>query len=212
MRPYLLQPLGVILHYVLQLLDLLAGKVWHWRWGISLQRIGIVLDAAGLGVPAGGSSASLTLRQDERVGALAVLDPVQASVAAITTCAATCAAAAAATAAATAAALRPPPLLPFFTARNHQKRRQREPAVAKVVPQHHIRLQVSFTFSRLKPLLCCCGAELPLKLDQTRLDTSQCAPSIQTLDLQSHKLLQTWTHSTFLKSVSPSGLHTSLTG
>lgn len=146
MRPYLLQPLGVILHYVLQLLDLLAGKVWRWRWGVSLQRIGIVLDAAGLGLPAGGSSAPLALGQDERVGALAVLDPVQASVAVITTCAATCAAAAAAAA---AAALRPPPVLPFLTARYHQKRRQREPAVAKVVPQHHIRLQVSSTFSGL---------------------------------------------------------------
>lgn len=141
MRPYLLQPLGVILHYVLQLLDLLAGKVWRCRGGVSLQRI--VLDAAGLGLPAGASSAPLALRQDERVGALAVLDPVQASVAIITTCAATC------------AALRPPPVLPFFTARYHQKRRQREPAVAKVVAQHRVRLQASSTFWGLEPLLCC---------------------------------------------------------
>lgn len=147
MRPYLLQPLGVILHYVLQLLDLLAGKVWRCRGGVSLQRIGVVLDAAGLGLPAGASSAPLALRQDERVGALAVLDPVQASVAIITTCAATCAA--------SAAALRPPPVLPFFTARYHQKRRQREPAVAKVVAQHRVRLQVSSTFWGLEPLLCC---------------------------------------------------------
>lgn len=128
---------------MLQLLDLLAGKLWCWRWGVSLQRIGIVLDGAGLGLPAGGSSASIALRQDERVGALAVLDPVQAPVAIIT------AATSAATAATCAAALRPPPVLPFLTARNHQERRQREPAVAKVGAQHHIRLQVSFTFLSL---------------------------------------------------------------
>lgn len=128
---------------MLQLLDLLAGKVWSRRWGVSLQRIGIVLDAAGLGLPARGSSASLALRQDERVGALAVLDPVQAPVAIIA------AATSAATAATCAAALRPPLVLPFFTARNHQECCQREPALAKVGPQHHIRLQVSFTFSSL---------------------------------------------------------------
>lgn len=114
MRPYLLQPLGVILHYVLQLLDLLAGEVCLWWWRVSLHRVGIELDATGLGLPAGSSSGSLTLRQDEGVGALAVLDPVQASAAVIAAApsSATCAA---------AAALRPPPLLHFFTACYHQK-------------------------------------------------------------------------------------------
>lgn len=125
---------------MLQLLDLLVGKVWCWRWGVPLQRVGVVLDAAGLGLPARGSPASIGLGQDEGVGALAVLDPVQAPVAIIT--AATSAAAAATCAA--AAALRPPPVLPFLTARNHQERCQREPAVAKAGAQHHIRLQVSF--------------------------------------------------------------------
>lgn len=122
---------------MLELLDLLAGKVWLRRWSISLERVGVVLGATGFGLPAGASSASFSLGQDERVGALAVLDLMKASVAVIV--ATTSSTAAAATAAATcAAALRPSPLLPSSAARNHQKCCQREPVVGKVVPQHHI--------------------------------------------------------------------------
>lgn len=121
---------------MLELLDLLAGKVWLRRWSISLERVGVVLGATGFGLPAGASSASFSLGQDERVGALAVLDLMKASVAVIV---ATTSSTAAATAAATcAAALRPSPLLPSSAARNHQKCCQREPVVGKVVPQHHI--------------------------------------------------------------------------
>lgn len=121
---------------MLELLDLLAGKVWLGRWSISLERVGVVLGATGFGLPAGASSASFSLGQDERVGALAVLDLMKASVAVIV---ATTSSTAAATAAATcAAALRPSPLLPSSAARNHQKCCQREPVVGKVVPQHHI--------------------------------------------------------------------------
>lgn len=121
---------------MLELLDLLAGKVWLKRWSISLERVGVVLGATGFGLPAGASSASFSLGQDERVGALAVLDLMKASVAVIV---ATTSSTAAATAAATcAAALRPSPLLPSSAARNHQKCCQREPVVGKVVPQHHI--------------------------------------------------------------------------
>lgn len=60
--PYLLQPLGIILHNVLELLDLLAGKVWLRWWSISLERVGVVLRAAGFRLPAGASSGSLSLR------------------------------------------------------------------------------------------------------------------------------------------------------
>lgn len=60
--PYLLQPLGIILHNVLELLDLLAGKVWfRWR-SVSLERVGVVLRATGFRLPAGASSGSLSLR------------------------------------------------------------------------------------------------------------------------------------------------------
>lgn len=174
-----------------------------------------MLDTTGTGLrlPAGSSPASLTLRQDEGVGALAMLDPVQASVAVTIAAGSAAAAAAAATC---AAALRPPPLLRFFAARDHQKCCQREPALAKAAPQHHIRLQVTFTLFPLGRLLCCCGFELPLMLDQTRPGASEGAPSMLTQDLWPRKLLQTWTRSSFLKvfrSVSLSeGLQTSLTG
>lgn len=121
---------------MLELLDLLAGKVWLRWWSVSLERVGVVLGATGFGLPAGASSASFSLGQDERVGALAMLDLMKASVAVII---ATTSSATAATAAATcAAALRPSPLLPSSAARNHQKCCQREPVVGKVVPQHHI--------------------------------------------------------------------------
>lgn len=130
---------------MLELLDLLAGKVWlRWR-SVSLERVGVGLGAAGFRLPAGASSASISLRQDERVGALAMLDLMKAPVAVIittTTSSTTAAATAAATcaAAAGAAAIRPSPLLPSSTVHNHQKCCQREQVVAKVVPQHHINL------------------------------------------------------------------------
>lgn len=128
-----MQPLRVILHDMLELLDLLAGKVWlRWR-SVSLERVGVVLGAAGFGLPAGASPGSFSLRQDEGVGALAMLDLMKTSVAVIT------ATTSAAAAAATCAALRPSPLLPSSAACNHQKCCQREPVVAQVVPQHHIR-------------------------------------------------------------------------
>lgn len=62
--------------------------------------------------------------------------------------------------------------------------------------------QVAGDFSVLRSRNCflgCWGFELPLTLDQTTLDASKRAPSILTLDLQPGKLLQRWTHSTFLK-------------
>lgn len=49
------------------------------------------------------------------------------------------AAAAAAATCAAGAAIRPSPLLPSSAAHNHQKCRQREQVVAKVVPQHHFK-------------------------------------------------------------------------
>lgn len=60
--PYLLQPLGIILHYVLKLLDLLAGKLWLRWWSVSLERVGIVLRATGFRLPAGTSSGCISLR------------------------------------------------------------------------------------------------------------------------------------------------------
>ena len=99
---YLLKPLGIVLHDVLQLLDLLTGEVrLGWR-GVPLQCVGIVRRAR-LGLPASRTpGAPLTLRQDEGVRALAVLDPVEAPAIATfppTSCAAAAAAAAATTAA-----------------------------------------------------------------------------------------------------------------
>lgn len=129
-----MQPLGVILHDMLELLDLLAGKVWLRWWSVSLERVGVVLGAPGFGLPAGASPGSFSLRQDEGVGALAMLDLMKTSVAVITATASSTAAAAA-----TCAALRPSPLVPSSAACNHQKCCQREPVVAQVVPQHHIR-------------------------------------------------------------------------
>lgn len=123
---------------MLQLLDLLAGEVSLGWWGVPLEGVGSVLGTAGFGLPAGASSSALAFRQDERVGALAVLDLVKASVAVIIAPTSSSAAAAAAAATTCTAALRPSPLVPSSAARNHQKRRQREPGVAKVVPQHHI--------------------------------------------------------------------------
>lgn len=60
--PYLLEPLGIILHNVLELLDLLAGKLWLRWWSIPLQRVGVVLRATGFRLPAGASSGSVSLR------------------------------------------------------------------------------------------------------------------------------------------------------
>lgn len=119
---------------MLQLLDLLAGELSLGRWGVPLEGVGTVLGTAAFGLPAGASSSALVFGQDERVGALAMLDLVKASVAVII--APTSSSAAATTTC--AAVLRPSPLVPSSAARNHQKRCQREPVVAKVVPQHHI--------------------------------------------------------------------------
>lgn len=117
---YLLQPLGVILHDVLQLLDLLAGEVrLRWR-GVPLKRVDALLGAsAGPALATGAPSSHLSLGQDEGVGALAVLDLVEAPVAVVT--AATTSSTSSSTCA--TAALRPSPLLSSSAARNHQQRR-----------------------------------------------------------------------------------------
>lgn len=39
---YLLQPLSVVFHDVLQVLDLLGSEVLFQWWSVSLQRIGVV--------------------------------------------------------------------------------------------------------------------------------------------------------------------------
>lgn len=140
---YLLQPLGVILHDVLQLLDLLAREVGLRRRGVPLKGVDALLGApARPALATGASSSRLSFGQDEGVGALAVLDLVVAPVAVVTA-----AATSSSTCAAAAAALRPPPLLSSAAARNHQQRREREPAVAEVAPQHRSgRVPVQFPF------------------------------------------------------------------
>lgn len=108
-----------------------------------------MLRATGLGLPAGASSASLALGQDERVGALAMLDLVKASATASSrTAAATCAAGAATAAA--AAAIRPSALLPSSAAHYHQKRCQGEQVGAQAVPQHRTGLGSELQVSRVR--------------------------------------------------------------